>query len=1138
MDRPVDVFISFEPEDIGWARRLADSLSAVDLNVLYNAKLLEATDTPPDAVSDLVSQAKHLIVIWSSAARKNDRINAETRAFSASVPTVKLRDPEPRIIFMDVGGGRPVVPSDVPERLVVTIPRLEGDIPPLAIPQEQWDILVRQVLAHLVPDRTRATKARNSPKHRAAPDVVSRKLSPAIPEGFKLYHSVHDILEHTKELGGAPSGALLLAAISDRGSPGSQMSWSADWLRQRLGSVNHARLLQLAKRVSDEAADGYGRVLGRAQTIAQRASSSDEISGRHLLAALLTDDRGVESSANETLWRLEQDLAATREAFYDFVRGDEDDDDEWGHFLLGAKNAPALLSGFDADAGSGDDQLDIRGDVMAFAGLIAARTLKPPLSIGLFGEWGSGKTFFMRLLMKQVAYLARQARESFAQSKTRQREQTFYRRIVQIEFNAWHYAEGNLWASLVQHIFDNLRVIDDRKRRASEELQEPVLRKLKIEKEAEVQAKRECEAAERQRKAAVEALSKAKTDFETKAKELAEISGRNVLASKPTEELLAKVKPLFAALGIHAIIERGTELRSALVEAKAVLERGQAALIPLMSSKDRGRRWLWLITSLLAGPAAALVAAVIAYSAKAPQIAELAATLSGVSAAVASITTWLRTQVTWVGDRLRQVEDSQRSFEQSIEAAQAENLANVRRAEEQLRLLEADYIAARRREDEAQRRVQEAEAKVREASIPRLLKTFIEERANSNDYRRHLGILALVRNDFERLSDLISEENEHLDGSQNDDKDRFPTAEDEARDEPTRINRIVLYIDDLDRCSPTKVVEILQAVHLLLAFPLFVVVVGVDARWVVRSLDARYRELLRTDAATDGAQKLQEFNELFGTASAHDYMEKIFQIPFWIKPMTADGSRRMIVDLLKGSVADASETDAREAARGTATDAVVPAVGQRVANTNGSPTEADARLLGMTDTSQTDAAQQQDLAPPVTPDLSPEGLSISRAELEFMSALAPLLGRSPRTLKRFVNVYRLIRVGLSAYERQLFLSAAHGLADYRSVLLLLAVDTGAPLAAKLMFETMRDLSNGILVRVDADAQKRLAPTFTNLIEQVDGRATPSATADWHRVRYWVNRQLQQEMLPDDVTRCNRWLQRVGRFSFHAGRLER
>ncbi len=44
------------------------------------------------------------------------------------------------------------------------------------------------------------------------------------------------------------------------------------------------------------------------------------------------------------------------------------------------------------------------------------------------------------------------------------------------------------------------------------------------------------------------------------------------------------------------------------------------------------------------------------------------------------------------------------------------------------------------------------------------------------------------------------------------------------------LNRIVLYIDDLDRCPPKRVVEVLQAVHLLLAFELFVVVVGVDAR--------------------------------------------------------------------------------------------------------------------------------------------------------------------------------------------------------------------------------------------------------------------------------------------------------------------
>ena len=55
--------------------------------------------------------------------------------------------------------------------------------------------------------------------------------------------------------------------------------------------------------------------------------------------------------------------------------------------------------------------------------------------------------------------------------------------------------------------------------------------------------------------------------------------------------------------------------------------------------------------------------------------------------------------------------------------------------------------------------------------------------------------------------------------------------DDDAPEWDTRpIERIVLYIDDLDRCPPERVVEVLQAVHLLLAFELFVVVVAVDAR--------------------------------------------------------------------------------------------------------------------------------------------------------------------------------------------------------------------------------------------------------------------------------------------------------------------
>ncbi|MFD7379858.1 P-loop NTPase fold protein [Streptomyces mirabilis] len=52
----------------------------------------------------------------------------------------------------------------------------------------------------------------------------------------------------------------------------------------------------------------------------------------------------------------------------------------------------------------------------------------------------------------------------------------------------------------------------------------------------------------------------------------------------------------------------------------------------------------------------------------------------------------------------------------------------------------------------------------------------------------------------------------------------------------------MLYTGDLDRCPPTQVVKVLAAVHLMLPLPLFVVVVAVDARWLLTSLHHHYRQ--------------------------------------------------------------------------------------------------------------------------------------------------------------------------------------------------------------------------------------------------------------------------------------------------------
>jgi hypothetical protein len=1168
--KDIDVFVTYASEDAPWAIRVLDDLRQQahrQLTTHEEQVDVDATRNFYDRTSLAIDESQHMVVLWSRHARTSPFINGEMERFELSRRS-KTRKP---------GTARRLIVIRLED---VTLPEGVGEINalddllarsaigkgPQGVSPELWNRLLERTLNLIdagvaaTPRRAREARKRRpggTPAQSAAETGSDDPLRiENVGQRHRLFPSTHEIISHAPEIAGTTINSittgLLLAAISNRGSVTRTPTWAAAWLRSRWGDDGNRRLIDLAKQNAEHSQQdhrppvplltpGSDALLASAQDIARRTSSSDEIHVRHLLGALLADARGPgESSALAAIAELGHDVVKLREAFFDFVREAEDDDDVWGELLLGAKEDSRILPGFDADSDKGDDQLDIKPDVMAFAGLIAARTLKPPLSIGLFGEWGSGKTFFMRMLAKQVAYLARQGRDELKKNNTRQREQPYYRRIVQIEFNAWHYADGNLWASLVQHLFDNLRIIDDKKR-VSESLQEPILQKLNVEKAAEAQARREHEAAKSQRDAAVQAVSDAKEEFEKQAKELARMSGKNVLADVPTEDVAQAFAPLLKELGINATINKGVELRATLAEAKTMLGRGQAAFAPLLTSRDRGRRSVYLGMALIAGPAAAMAAEAIPRWLGAQGVSTVTAMATGAASLLASLTAWLRHQLVWVGDRLKQIEEVQRKFDQSIEKAQSENLQAVRGAEERLRLLEADYVAAQRKEEEATRRTLEAEARLKEATVSRLLTTFIEERANSNDYRKHLGMLALVRNDFEKLSDLIAEENDALDGISRDGKDPFPTIEDELKDEEKRINRIVLYIDDLDRCPPAKVVEVLQAVHLLLAFPLFVVVVGVDARWVLRSIEARYRDLLKTDGNLPDQGGVDEFKQLFGYASAHDYVEKIFQVPFWLKPMSPESSRRLVRDLLKPSVVDAPASDAgagesRPAVKGSMMAG--PAT-NRVNGASDRQSTPDAADTSRSDSTMTNVEHQDNEDERTPPDLTPAGLEITRTEFDSISDLAPLLGRSPRTLKRFVNVYRLIRVGLSPWERELFLSDAHGLPDYRAVLLLLAIDTGAPKVATPFFNTVRELMSSIPLEPPRDKKSKAGAQrqgLSALLERLDQDDEINGLEEWHRVGGWLHARLQNHALPDDVSRIARWIPRVSRFSFHTGRL--
>ncbi len=84
--------------------------------------------------------------------------------------------------------------------------------------------------------------------------------------------------------------------------------------------------------------------------------------------------------------------------------------------------------------------------------------------------------------------------------------------------------------------------------------------------------------------------------------------------------------------------------------------------------------------------------------------------------------------------------------------------------------------------------------------------------------------------------------------------------------------RVVVYIDDLDRCPPDRVVQVLEAVQLLVKTPLFIAVLAIDERYITRALEKFY----------DGVLSRR------GRPSGTDYLEKIIQLPYRVRPIMAN----------------------------------------------------------------------------------------------------------------------------------------------------------------------------------------------------------------------------------------------------------
>ena len=89
--------------------------------------------------------------------------------------------------------------------------------------------------------------------------------------------------------------------------------------------------------------------------------------------------------------------------------------------------------------------------------------------------------------------------------------------------------------------------------------------------------------------------------------------------------------------------------------------------------------------------------------------------------------------------------------------------------------------------------------------------------------------------------------------------------------------RLVVFIDDLDRCLPEKSIQVLEAIKLFLDVEGCVFFLGLDQEVIARGIEMKYKEF---GEKLDGESSQQKF-----TVEGVRYLEKIIQLPFQIPPV-------------------------------------------------------------------------------------------------------------------------------------------------------------------------------------------------------------------------------------------------------------
>lgn len=182
----------------------------------------------------------------------------------------------------------------------------------------------------------------------------------------------------------------------------------------------------------------------------------------------------------------------------------------------------------------------------------------------------------------------------------------------------------------------------------------------------------------------------------------------------------------------------------------------------------------------------------------------------------------------------------------------------------------------------------------------------------------------------------------------------------------TKVKRLIVVVDDLDRCTPDTIIETLEAIKLFLFVPRTAFVIGADERLIEYAVRRRFPALPGDNAEV-----------------GRDYLEKLIQFPVRIPPMGRSETETYVKLLLAQRCILTPEALESLRFHGVAADASVGA-------------SLDRRSV------------EKALGSKPEPDLD-EALAIAD---RIAPVLASLLSGNPRQCKRFLNTL-FIRLGMA-----------------------------------------------------------------------------------------------------------------------------